>query len=95
MPSFLQHEQGSVDIAAAIRQAQISDPGFHEKPLSQLNSEATACYKAEDYVGAVAAYHKLFDRQRLFNLHHPELFICRSNRAAAYNKVSPVYCLSW
>ena len=40
-------------------------------------------------MGAVAAFHKLFERQRLFNLHHPELFICRSSRAAAYLKASP------
>ena len=79
--------QGIIEIAEATRQAQITDPGFHEKPLSQLNSEATACYKAQDFVGAIAAYQKLFDRQRIFNLHHPELFICHSNRAAAYIKV--------
>ena len=78
------------ELAEAIKLALVADPAFHNKPLSELNAEAAAKHRQQDYVGAIAAYHKLFERQRLFNLHHPELFVCHSNRAAAYLKVAKV-----
>lgn len=43
--------------------------------------------QAEDFVGAVAAYAKLFARCRALNISHPQLYVCHANRAAAFLKL--------
>lgn len=43
--------------------------------------------QADDFVGAVAAYAKLFARCRALNISHPQLYVCRANRAAAFLKL--------
>ncbi len=40
--------------------------------------------QAEDFVGAVASYAKLFARCRRLNISHPQLYVCHANRAAAF-----------
>jgi type III protein arginine methyltransferase len=43
--------------------------------------------QADDLVGAVAAYAKLFARCRALNISHPQLYVCHANRAAAFLKL--------
>ena len=64
------------DIAAAIRKACEDDPEYISRPLSKLNAEAVACYKAGNHVAAIAAFAKLFERARVKNLVHAELHVC-------------------
>ncbi len=40
--------------------------------------------QAEDFIGAVASYAKLFARCRCLNIGHPQLYVCHANRAAAH-----------
>lgn len=57
-------------------------PGIQAGPYHQAAS--VCALQAEDLVGAVAAYAKLFARCRALNVGHPQLYVCHANRAAAY-----------
>lgn len=61
-----------------------ADPGFKRRTCSGLNSEAVAHLKAGDDLRCVAAYAKLFRKIRDNHLVHKELYVCHSNRSAAY-----------
>jgi protein arginine N-methyltransferase 7 len=61
-----------------------ADPGFKRKTCAALNAEAVAHLKNGDDLRCVAAFAKLFRKVRDNHLVHKELYVCHSNRAAAY-----------
>lgn len=52
------------------------DPEFISRSLATLNCEAVTQCKAGDYVAAVVALCKLFERAKRKNLIHPEMYVC-------------------
>lgn len=75
---LVNHEWAQVreQVTQAVRLGFLNDPGYIHRTLSALNSEAVAHCKAGNYVAAVAALCKLFERARVKNLIHAEMHVC-------------------